>query len=313
MQGVAGGAPTETAIDALSLAHGHMVRLRLVSARLVLLQRSEKIASHHASIGEEAAVVGAALAARDGDWIFPGAREWGAALVRGVPIAEIVHQAFGSRAAKTKGHAPPDFLASRRARIAPASGVAGAHLAQAVGAAWAAKIKKDDVATLALFGLEATTGGDFHNAMNFAGVFKAPCVFVCRSRGDADVAGKAVAYGVASAKVDGMDVAEVRATVRAAIERAAAGRGPTLIEAVTRPVTSLDDAALAGDAVLRAAGDAHPVDDGFVREVRRELDAAVEAAEAAGAPDAATLFDDVYAAPTTHLSNQKKELSTWRR
>jgi pyruvate dehydrogenase E1 component alpha subunit len=103
----------------------------------------------------------------------------------------------------------------------------------------------------------------------------------------------------------------VQKLVRAAIERAAEGKGATLIEALTRPVSSLDDAALASDAVLRAGGETLVHDDAFVREVRAEIDAAVAAAEAAGAPDAATIFDDVYAAPPLHLAAQEKELSTW--
>jgi pyruvate dehydrogenase E1 component alpha subunit len=281
--------------EGLSVAHRQMVRLRLLSARLVLLQRAEKIASHHACIGEEAAVVGAALALRANDWVFPGVREWGAGLVRGIPVADYVHHAFGTRLARSKGHAPPDFVASRDARVAPASGIPGAHLPQAVGAAWAAKIKKDDVVALALFGGEVTSSGDFHNALNFAGVFKAPCVFVCRAEG---AAAKAVAYGVASAKVDGMDASAVQKLVREAIDRASAGKGATLIEAPTKPVTSLDDAALADDAVL---GDL-PRDESFVREVRAEIDAAIAAAEAAGPPEPATIFEDVYA--------KEKELSS---
>src|SRR5438552_5295395 len=112
--------------EGLSVAQRHMLRLRLLSARLTLLQRTEKIASHHASIGEEAVIVGAVLGAREQDWIFPGVREWGVGLVRGVPIAEYMHHAFGTRAARSKGHAPPDYVAVRKARIAPASGVPGA-------------------------------------------------------------------------------------------------------------------------------------------------------------------------------------------
>jgi TPP-dependent pyruvate/acetoin dehydrogenase alpha subunit len=301
---------TETggAAFAQSMAHRHMIRLRLLSARMVLLQRlrPEKVASHHACFGEEAAFVGATRGLRADDWVFPGVREWGAGLVRGIPIAEYVHHAFGSKAARAKGHAPPDFVSSRAARVAPASGVPGAHLPQAVGAAWAAKIRRDDVAALVLFGAEVTSTGDFHNAMNFAGVMNAPCVFVCRGDGSA---ARAVAYGVASAKVDGMDASAVERRVREAIERAAAGKGATLIEAVTKPVTSLDDAALGSDAVL---GDL-PHDEAFVREVRGEIDAAIAAAEAAGAPDPATIFQDVYAAPPTTLAAQEKELRSWRR
>lgn len=277
-----------SAVETLSAAQKQMVRLRLLSARLVLLQRTEKIASHHSSIGEEAAIVGAALALRANDWLFPGVREWGAGLVRGIPIADYVHHAFGSRHARGKGHAPPDFVASRKVRVAPASGISGAHLPQAVGAAWAAKIKREDVAAVALFGGEVTSSGDFHNALNFAGVFKAPCVFVCRGEGAAD---KAVAYGLASAKVDGMDPAAVQKVVREAIERAAAGKGATVIEAPTKPVASMDDAALASDAVLADL----PRDEELVRGVRAEIEAAIAAAEAAGPPDPSTIFEDVYA------------------
>jgi TPP-dependent pyruvate/acetoin dehydrogenase alpha subunit len=297
--------------EGVPVAHRQVLRLRLLSARLTLLQRTEKIASHHACLGEEAAIVGAALGAREQDWLFPGVREWGAGLVRGVPIEEYVHHAFGSRAARAKGHSPPDHVASRKARVAPASGILGAHVPQAVGAAWAAKIKKDDVATLALFGIETTSTGDFHNAMNFAGVFKAPCVFVCRHDEGAafDVAARAVAYGIASGKVDGMDAAAVQRIVRAAIVRAAEGKGPTLVAAITRPVTKLDDVALAGEAVLSDL----PKDDAFVREVQAEIDAAIAAAEAAGAPEPTTIFDDVFATLPAHLAAQKMEIRPWRR
>src|SRR5262249_11042333 len=124
------------------------------------------------------------------------------------------------------------------------------HLPQAVGTAWAAKIAKDDVVALALFGEGATSTGDFHNAMNFAGVFKAPVVFVCRNNGHAagtpaarqtkneSFADKAVAYGVASVKIEGTHPLEVVSTIRAAVARAAEGRGASLVEIVTRPFTS---------------------------------------------------------------------------
>ena len=138
MQQAAPDAPASSAVDAMSVAYRHIVRLRLVSARMVLLQRSGKIASHHAAIGEEALIVGATLGARERDWIFPGLHEWGAALVRGVALGEYVHQAFGSRISRAKGNSPPDLVSSRAARIAPASGIPGAHLTQAVGTAWAA-------------------------------------------------------------------------------------------------------------------------------------------------------------------------------
>src|SRR5262249_8322609 len=151
-------------------------------------------------IGDEAAIIGAVLAMRETDWVFPGAREWYAALARGMPLTSYLHNAFGSAHDPAKGHSAPDHAPARRLKVVPPSGVIGAHLPQAVGAAWAAKIAKENVAVLALFGAEVSKSGDFHNAMNFAGVFKAPVVFVRRTREGTHPLDRAVAYGLASAR-----------------------------------------------------------------------------------------------------------------
>lgn len=324
-----------------SLADGvalyrHMVTLRLVSARMVDLQRSEKIAFHAASLGEEGVIAAAALAARDGDWVFPGVREWGAALTRGLPVADYVHHAFGSNGDPAKGHSAPDHPPARRFRVAPASGIAGAHVPQAVGAAWAAKIKKDDVATIALFGAAESASGDLHNAFNFAGVFRPACVFVCRSdvaRSGATAAARerAVAYGLASAVVDGSDALAVLTVVRAALARSLEGKGATLIEALTRPLAPALPAAAwqRGGAELLTLGESDPLvrlrrvleheklidsaaEEAVTREVRAAIDAAVAAAEQAGPPATSTIFEDVYAEVPAHLRAQK-ESSPWRR
>jgi pyruvate dehydrogenase E1 component alpha subunit len=328
--------------DAVAL-YRHMVTLRLVSARMVHLQRSEKVILHASCLGEEAVIAATALAARENDWVFPGAREWGAAIVRGLPIVDYMHHAFGSSADAAKGHSPPDHPPARRYRVAPASGVAGAHVPQAVGAAWAAKIKKDDVATIAIFGETASSSGDFHNAVNFAGVFKPAVVFVCRNDGRerfASTRERAIAYGVASATVDGSDALAVLTIVREALARAALSgeaKGATLIEAVTKPISATaaavallpDDAWQRGSAELLSLGDADPLvrlrrvlereklldsatDEAIARDVRAAIDAAVTEAERAGAPATATIFEDVYAKVPAHLLAQK-ESSPWRR
>lgn len=325
--------------DAVAL-YRHMVTLRLVSARMVDLQRSEKIAFHSSCLGEEAVIAAATLAARPSDWVFPGVREWGAALVRGLPLVNYMHHAFGSRSDAAKGHSPPDHPPARAYRVAPASGIAGAHVPQAVGAAWAAKIKKDDVATIAIFGEAASSSGDFHNAVNFAGVFKPAVVFVCRNDGRerfASTRERAIAYGVASATVDGSDALAVLSVVRAALARAAEGKGATLIEAVTHPIAAgspalanVPAAAWAGGgAELLSLGDADPIvrlrrvlereklaesgaDEAIAREVRAAIDAAVNDAEREGPPGTSTIFDDVYAEVPAHLRTQK-ESSPWRR
>ena len=153
------------AADEARVLYRHMLTLRLLSARMVDLQRTSKVALHTSCLGEEAVIAAATLAARASDWVFPGAREWGAAIVRGLPIEAYVHHAFGTIHDAAKGHSAPDHPPARMYRVAPASGVAGAHVPQAVGAAWAAKIKKDDVATVAIFGDAANGTGDLHNAL----------------------------------------------------------------------------------------------------------------------------------------------------
>jgi TPP-dependent pyruvate/acetoin dehydrogenase alpha subunit len=321
-------APFRPALDVGAALHRHMVRARVASARMVALQRSEKIGCHTSSIGEEAAVVGATLAMRENDWIFPGAREWYAALARGLPLATYVHHAFGSAEDPTKGHAAPDHAPARAFRVVPPSGVIGAHLPQAVGAAWAAKIEKADVAMLALSGAEVAEGGDFHNAVNFAGVFKAPVVFALRATPGMRVVERAVAYGVASARVDGGDALAVYTVIKAALARAMEGKGATLVELVSpvlERLASLDDAALASGDVLdlgahdpltrlrRVLAREHLLEQdaerAAVESVRAELDAAILAAERAGPPAPATLFDHVYAGVPAHLASARATLT----
>jgi TPP-dependent pyruvate/acetoin dehydrogenase alpha subunit len=331
----------DTAPHALAAEHGvalygHMIALRLLSARMVDLQRTEKVAFHSACLGEEAVIAAATMAARPNDWVFPGVREWGAAVVRGLPIADYMHHAFGSAKDPAKGHSTPDHPPARKYRVAPASGVVGAHVPQAVGAAWAAKIKKEDVATIALFGEGATSTGDFHNALNFAGVFKPACVLVCRNDGREPLATKrdrAIAYGVAMAGVDGSDALAVLAVVKAALARAASGKGATLIEAVTQPLGGAllahpGDAWKRGTAELLAIGEGDPLVrlrralerekvldasvETIARDVRAAIDAAVAEAESAAPPATSTIFEDVFAALPAHLRSQK-ESSSWRR
>jgi len=313
------------ALELGAALYRHMVRARVVSARMVALQRAERVGFHTSSIGDEAAIVGATLAMRATDWVFPGAREWYAALARGLPLTTYAHHAFGSAEDPAKGHAAPDHAPARAFNVVPPSGVIGAHLPQAVGAAWAARIEKDDVATLALFGAEVVEGGDFHNALNFAGVFKTPVVFVCRAKPAARIVDRAVAYGLASARVDGGDALAVLTVVEAALARAIRGKGPTLVEVVSPVLSrlaSLDDAAFANGDVLDLGEDdpltrirkvlvrekrielgAHET---IAHEVGAELDAAIAAAERAGAPRPATIFEDVYADMPAHLAAQKR-------
>ncbi len=321
----------QTGLAAGRALYAHAARARLLSARMTFLQHAGRVAFHAACIGEEVAIAATAMALREGDWFFPGHREWAGALVRGIPTATYAHQAFGTAVDVVKGHGAPDHPASRARHVVPASGLIGAHLVQAVGAAWAARMRKDDVVTLAMFGTAAAATGDFHNAVNFAGVFKAPCVLVSRASRlgakKADLADRAAAYGVACASVDGGDGLAVLTLVREAVARAAAGKGATLVEVATERFTSLPDewsapellslgaagadplarlrAALERDGALDAAGH-----EALVAELRAEIDAAVAAAEGAARPPIASMFEDVYAELPAHLRAQAEEASS---
>lgn len=325
------GAEAHTGLAAARTLYAHAARARLVSARMTFLQHAGRVAFHAACIGEEVAIAATAMALRERDWFFPGHREWAGALVRGISTAAYAHQAFGTANDAVKGHGAPDHPASRARHVVPASGLIGAHLVQAVGAAWAARMRKDDVVTLAMFGTAAAATGDFHNAINFAGVFKAPCVLVSRASGGgvkkADLADRAAAYGVACASVDGGDGLAVLTLVREAVARAAAGKGATLVEVATERFTSLPDdwsapellslgptgadplarlrAALERDGALDAVGH-----DALVSELRAEIDAAVAAAEGAARPPFASIFEDVYAEVPAHLRAQAEEASS---
>jgi 2-oxoisovalerate dehydrogenase E1 component alpha subunit len=305
-----------------------MVRVRALDERLVALQRQGRIGFHIGSQGEEAAILGSAAALRERDWIFPCYREFGAALWRGMKLDAYVDHMFGNEADPMKGRQMPDHFGAKVARFTSISSPVGTQITQAAGFAWAAKIKKDDVATLVYFGEGATSAGEFHNGMNFAGVFRVPLVLFCRNNGWAQAmpaekqtaspsfAAKGVAYGVPGVRVDGNDLFAVVRATRDAVARAAAGEGPTLIEALTTRMASPKDPEWRRrDPVARvrrhleargAWSDAQQRD--CEDAALAEIEIAVDAAERRGPPGLATMFDDVFGAPPAQLAEQREEL-----
>lgn len=304
---------------ALTVLHREMVRVRVVSARMVGLQREGKVAFHASPIGAEAPIVAAGLALSDGDALFPGVREWGAALARGLTLESYLRQAVGSRSDTAKGHASPDHPSARSLGIHPASGIAGAHLPQATGWAWAARVRGEPGharVALAIFGEEITSTGDFHNGLNFAGVFKAPVVFVARVSEESRMDERAVAYGIASARVSGADARATLETITEAVRRAREGKGPSLVCVTTRQATELGDDPLVlpdlgADDPIRAMETSGVIEAGAAAataaEHARAFDAALASALRDGPPDPATLFEDVYATMPAHLVAQAKQ------
>jgi 2-oxoisovalerate dehydrogenase E1 component alpha subunit len=212
-----------------------MVLIRRADQEALNLQRQGELGLWGQFLGQEAIQVGATLALEPQDWIFPSYREFGMAMCRGVDPAQILTFFRGL------SHGPWD---PRKYRFAPLAIPVATQVPHAVGFAMGCKFKRSDEVTLSTFGDGATSEGDWHEAMNFAGVFGAPVVFLCQNNQWAisvpiskqtagSIAERAAGYGFPGIRIDGNDVLGVYAAVRAAARRARAGDGPYLIEAVT--------------------------------------------------------------------------------
>jgi len=319
-----------------------MVLGRELDERMIMMQRQGRIGFYVGAIGEEAAVLGAAAAMEERDWIFPSYREHAAALMRGMPLPTFVCDLLGNAGDRMLGHQMPCHETWRQGRYTSISSPIATQIPHAVGAAWAARIRGDDMVALTYFGEGATSANDFHTALNFAGVRKVPVVFLCRNNGWAisvprelqtaseTVAQKAVAYGIHGERVDGNDLFAVRNAAHRARERAAAGKGPTLIECVTYRVeghsTSDDPRAYRSpdlvepwrkkDPILRLerylAGRGLLAADEQQRlrnEAREQILRAIDEAERYPAkPPLETLFDGVYAEPMWQQREQLAEV-----
>jgi pyruvate dehydrogenase E1 component subunit alpha len=333
----------------VTLADGELVELyrwmvlnRQVDERMVAMQRQGRIAFYIGSIGEEAAVIGSASAMQPQDWVFPCYREHGAALLRGMPLTTYVCHLLGNAGDLMLGHQMPCHEAWEPGHFTSISSPIGTQIPQAVGAAWAARIKGDDMVSLVYFGEGATSSNDFHTGLNFAAVKKVPVVFVCRNNGWAisvprerqtaaeTIAQKALAYGMRGERVDGNDLLAVHRATRRARERAAAGDGPTLLECVTYRMeghsTSDDPRAYRPadlvepwrkkDPILRlrnylvGRGLLAEGDEAFILTAARDrIQAAIKEAEAQPAkPTLASLFEGVYAEPLWQQREQQAEL-----
>ncbi|MET8831043.1 thiamine pyrophosphate-dependent dehydrogenase E1 component subunit alpha [Streptomyces sp. NPDC004610] len=305
------------------------VKGRRYNAQATALTKQGRLAVYPSSTGQEACEIAAALVLQERDWLFPSYRDTLAVIARGVdPVAALTLL----RGDWHTGYDP------RAHRVAPLSTPLATQLPHAVGLAHAARLKGDDVVALALVGDGGTSEGDFHEALNFAAVWRAPVVFLVQNNGFAisvplakqtaapSLAHKAVGYGMPGRLVDGNDAAAVHEVLTDAVRRAREGGGPTLVEAITYRMeahTNADDATrYRGDAEIEAWRDHDPV-----LLLERELEArglldeagktaARDAAEALAADlrarmnadvvlDPMDLFAHVYAEPTPQLREQE--------
>ncbi|MEE8349638.1 MAG: pyruvate dehydrogenase (acetyl-transferring) E1 component subunit alpha [Acidobacteriota bacterium] len=314
---------------------------RRVDERMTKLQRQGRIGFYVGSMGEEASIIGAAFALEAKDWVIPCYRELGAALLRGFSLFELCCQLFGNSQDTLHGRQMPNHYASSELRFGSISSPVGNQIPHATGLGLAARLRGTGDVALTFFGDGATSTGDFHVALNFAGVYKAQTIFLCRNNqwaisvpstaqtASESLAIKAQGYGIKGVRVDGNDVFAVYAVTREAADRARQGEGPTLIEAVTYrlgPHTTSDDPRLYRDDaeveswkgkdplsrfrsyLLNAGHLTEEIDTDLEKEIKNEIDTALSKAEKIGPPTIDTMFEDVLDEMPWHLDEQLEEL-----
>jgi len=324
--------PLDVADEVLVHMYEEMVRLRAFDRRSVRLQRAGRIGTYPPLEGQEACQVASTLALRKQDFVVPTYRDYGAMMVHGVPMEHVLMYWNG----RVEGCIIPDNV-----NVFPIAVPIATQLPHAAGLAWAAKLRGVDQIALGFFGDGASSEGDFHEAMNFAGVFQIPVVFFCennqyaisvpyqRQTATETIAEKAAAYGVHGVRVNGSDAIEVYRLVREAVERAVNGGGPTLIEALTyrygAHTTSDDPTKYRDPEEAESWRQRDPIDalrtrladwglwsdaleSGLSERVEAQLVAAVGKMESLEPPNSDDLFEHIYAVLPPHLQRQRDEL-----
>jgi TPP-dependent pyruvate/acetoin dehydrogenase alpha subunit len=223
-----------------------MVRIRKFEEEGTRLYKDGEIpGAYHASIGQEAAIVGACMALRDDDYITGTHRSHGHPIGKGAKLDALMAELMGKVTGICKGRGGSMHLADSSVGILGESAIVGGGIPLAAGAALSAKARGTDQVGLTFFGDGASNQGTFHETLNMAAIWKLPAIFFCEnnhyavttsvavSHGQPDIAKRASGYGIPGVSVDGQDVTAVYEVTRAAVDRARRGEGPTLIEAKT--------------------------------------------------------------------------------
>ena len=320
----------EPSDDVLRDMHRRMVRIRVFETEAGRLAESGKIpGALHLYVGEEAVAAGVMVHLSDADWITSTHRGHGHLIAKGGAFDRMFAELFGRATGYCRGKGGSMHISNMDLGMLGANGIVGAGPPIAVGAAFSTKFRKTDRVAVSFFGDGASNEGSFHEAANMAALYRLPCVFVCENNGYGeytaqadhqaivDVADRAAGYGMPGVVVDGMDAVAVFEAAGAAIDRARAGEGPTLLEAKTyrffdhvgvrgmglsyradeelaewqkRDPIRLFEARLEELDVL-SKEQAAAVHDEVVADVK----AGIDFAESSPLPDPETLLDDVYA------------------
>jgi pyruvate dehydrogenase E1 component alpha subunit len=309
-----------------------LVLLRTYDERSLVYHRQGRIGTYAIFWNHEAMQAGSAFALEDRDWIFPSYRDSAIGLLRDMPVSTVLSW--------WRGH-PSGWCNPSEYNVASLCVPIGTQVPHAVGFAWGSRLKGEDRVTLVYFGDGATSEGSFHEGATFAGVFKAPVVFLCNNNqwaistpvaaqtAAATLADKAIGYGMPAVRVDGADVLAVYEATREAVSRARAGEGPTFIEALTyraAPHATADDPSLYID--LDRVEEARQTEcvgryerylkrldilsDDLVEQTKQEalelMRAGIAEAEAEPPPDIGLVFEHAYAMPPPGLADDLAEL-----
>jgi 2-oxoisovalerate dehydrogenase E1 component alpha subunit len=314
--------------DDLRRIYRLMVLTRAVDDKTWNLNRQGRISFVAGCRGHEAAQVASAYALRPGhDIVFTYYRDIGVALTLGMDPKYLFASSYG-KPSPINGSSRhlPWHLVDAELRLMPVTSVVGSQIPQAAGAALAAKLKREDVVTIVYFGDGATSEGDFHEGMNWAGIHKLPLVFFCQNNGYAisvpvarqmpvvKVADRAVAYGIEGVTINGSDPEEVFRATKAAVDKARKGGGPTLVEAKIRrlrPHSSDDDDRRYLTEEERTALQRHDPLDGFRQRLLRERvldEAAMLAIDAEMKHHVDKAVDEVEAMPEARAEDILKHL-----
>jgi len=319
-----------------------MVRIRVTDARMMALQRQGRIGFYGEAMGQEAAVVGSAAVTRPEDWIVPALREAGVGLYRGMTLDSYIAQIFGNAADPTKGRQMPCHPCDRDHHYVVMSSCVSTQIPHAVGIAMAMKISGDRNVCFGYMGDGGTSEGDYHVAMNFAGVTRAPVVLICQNNQWAistpgslqtaapTIALKGIGYGVEAIRADGNDVLAVYHAVGYAADKARRGDGPTFVELLTYRVSahsSSDDPSRYRDESVTAVwrGERDPIRrlelyltargwlaagerDQLAQRIEAEVREAIARQEAIPPPALETLIEDVFEESTWLLREQLADL-----
>ena len=317
--------------DVLREMYKYLILTRTFDDKALKLQRQGRLGTYAPMRGQEAGQIGSAFALAKDDWIFPAFRENGVYMIKGVSADML----FRYWAGDERGMQIPKGI-----NILPVSITVGAHLPHAAGAAMGFNYLKQKNVAVVYFGDGATSEGDFHEALNFAGVFKAPCIFICQNNqwaislpvkeqtASQTIAQKAIAYGIAGIQVDGNDVFAVYKATMDAVARARNGLGATLIECFTYRLadhTTSDDAKKyrsedevrsweLKDPILRfekylvSKNVINPVIIGKVKaEAEQQIERAVKMAESAKPQPPTEMFDYLYSDMTDEMKEQREQ------